>query len=253
MSPVLELKAVGLAGRGQPRLDGISLTLQAGERVALIGASGAGKSSLLAVANGSLQPTRGVVRWFGEPAPRSRRRRRLQQRRIGTLWQDLRLVEALTVQQNLNCGCLGRWSPWRAVANLLGPVDTAAGREVLRRLDLDEGLLPLPVQRLSGGQRQRVAIGRLLRQQAELLLVDEPLAALDPPRARSVLALLMDLAGDGATLLLSLHRPDWLGGFDRVIGLEGGRCVLDADPASLAPAALERFYEAGVGEPAETA
>ena len=98
-SPVLELCDVTVPGRQQPRLDGIHLRLEAGERVALLGASGAGKSTLLAVANGLLHPAQGEVVWSGERRARSSRARRRQQARIGTLWQDLRLIEELSVQQ----------------------------------------------------------------------------------------------------------------------------------------------------------
>ena len=83
---MLELRDVTVPGRERPRLCGLSLSLKPGERVALVGASGAGQSTLLGVANGLIQPTSGSVQWFGEP----RLRRRLRSR-IGTLWQDLRL------------------------------------------------------------------------------------------------------------------------------------------------------------------
>lgn len=242
MSAVLELREVALKGRGRPRLSRISLRLEAGERVALIGISGSGKSSLIRVANGTLKPSAGQVRWFGDTPACSGRRRRRQQRRIGTLWQDLRLIEELTVQQNLNSGCLGYWSFWQALFNLLGPMDSEANRQAMDEVDLEENLLPVPVQNLSGGQRQRVAMARLLRQRADLLLLDEPLAHLDPRLARQMLGLFMDQTTNGAGLLLSLHRPDWLAGFDRVVGLEAGCCVLDAPADSLSTNDLEHFY-----------
>ena len=121
---VLELRQIHVPGRGQPRLDGVSLQLRPGERVALLGPSGAGKSTLLAVANGLLQPTQGEVHWSGERRARSARARRRQQARIGTLWQDLRLIEELSVQQNLNCGRLASWGWPRALLNLLLPLGT---------------------------------------------------------------------------------------------------------------------------------
>eukprot|EP01036_Dinobryon_divergens_P002009 gene2009-biopygen1780 len=94
---LLELQGITLAGRGQLRLETIKLRIQSGERVALIGASGAGKSSLLAVANGLIKPDAGTLLWQGVPPAKSRRQRSRQQARIGTLWQDLRLIEELTV------------------------------------------------------------------------------------------------------------------------------------------------------------
>ena len=242
MTAVLQLDGVTVAGRQQPRLDGVSLRLEPGERVALIGASGAGKSTLLAIANGLIAPQRGQVRWLGELQARSRRQRRLQQARIGTLWQDLRLIEELSVQQNLNAACLARWGWPRALLNLLIPLDSQVCAQLLRRLDLDETLLNQPVSCLSGGQRQRVAIARLLRQQPLLVLADEPLASLDPRLAEELLSLLLALTEAPRALLLSLHRPDLLAGFDRVIGLRGGRIAFDGPPTALNVSQLDALY-----------
>jgi phosphonate transport system ATP-binding protein len=249
-TPVLELEKISLPGRSQPRLDGVSLRLMPGERVALLGPSGAGKSSLLAVANGLLPPRLGTVRWQGEPMARSARQRRRQQARIGTLWQDLRLIEELTVQQNLNAARLAVWGWPRALLNLLLPLESEACRAVLRRLDLDPGLLDQPVCALSGGQRQRVALARLLRQEPVLLLADEPLASLDPRLARELLVLLLEQGEAPRALLLSLHRPDLVDGFDRVVGLRQGRVQFDLPVEDLEPEQLEALYQgatAGAG------
>jgi phosphonate transport system ATP-binding protein len=239
---VLELQAVDLPGRDRPRLDGVSLRLQAGERVALLGPSGAGKSSLLAVANGLLRPAAGQVLWQGRPPAATAGPRRRQQACIGTLWQDLRLIESLSVQQTLNAGRLAAWGWRRALLNLLVPIETAACAAALARVDLDPELLPVPVAALSGGQRQRVAVARLLRQEPTLLLADEPLASLDPRLAAELLDLLLAQALAPRALLLSLHRPDLLAGFDRVIGLRAGRICFDQPLAELTPAALETLY-----------
>ena len=240
--PLLELRAVTVAGRERPRLSGVDLVLHPGERVALLGPSGAGKSTLLAVANGLLAPQQGEVLWQGQPRSRSTGARRRQQRRIGTLWQDLRLVEALTVQQNLNAGRLAIWGWPRALLNLLLPLEREACVQLMRRLDLDPALLSQPVGALSGGQRQRVALGRLLRQDPELLLADEPLASLDPRLAGELLALLLGIAEAPRALLLSLHRPDLLEGFDRAVGLREGRLVLDRPASELDGACLAALY-----------
>ena len=134
-------------------------------------------------------------------------------------------------------------------ALVLLPLDTNACREVLRQLDLDPELLEQPVSLLSGGQRQRVAIARLLRQDPTLLLADEPLASLDPRLAQELLALLLRHSQAPRALLLSLHRPDLLQGFDRVVGLRQGRLVLDQPVALLQPQQLQQLY-AGSGGPA---
>ncbi len=242
MEPLLTLEAITVPGRDGPRLERVSLQLEQGERVALLGASGAGKSTLLSVANGLLSPQAGRLLWMGHPPSTSRRLRRRQQAGIGTLWQDLRLIEELTVQQNLNSARLAHW-PWhRAWLNLLVPLETQANREALAQVDLEPDLLAAPVAALSGGQRQRVAIARLLRQDALLWLLDEPLASLDPRRARDVLALILDLGRAPRALLFSLHRPDLLEGFDRVIGLRQGRLCFDLPVQSLQQAHLRELY-----------
>ncbi|MCP9848716.1 ATP-binding cassette domain-containing protein [Cyanobium sp. Morenito 9A2] len=245
LSPVLELTGIQVPGRQQPRLCDVSLRLEAGERVALLGASGAGKSTLLAVANGLLVPEFGRVLWEGQPRSRSRRLSRRQQARIGTLWQDLRLIEELSVQQNLNAARLAVWGWPRALLNLLVPVETAACAAALERVELEPALLGQPVTALSGGQRQRVALARLLRQEPLLLLADEPLASLDPRLATELLELLLRQAEAPRALLLSLHRPDLLAGFDRVIGLRQGRLLFDGPVADLQADTLAQLYAEG--------
>jgi len=239
---LLELQGITLAGQGRQRLEAIKLRIQSGERVALIGASGAGKSSLLAVANGLVKPNAGTVLWQGEPPAKNRRHRRRQQARNGTLWQDLRLIEELTVQQNLNGARLAQWGWPRALLNLLMPIETGPCAAALAKVDLDQALLDRPVGSLSGGQRQRVAIARLLRQEPLLVLADEPLASLDPRLAEELLTLLLEYTIAPRALVMSLHRPDLLAGFDRVVGLKAGRVLFDQPVDQLAKDQLTALY-----------
>ncbi|MHA3960879.1 phosphonate ABC transporter ATP-binding protein [Synechococcus sp. LTW-G] len=241
-APVLELREVSVKGRQQPRLDQVQLSLHAGERLALLGPSGAGKSTLLAVANGLLQADQGQVLWGGETLSRRPRIKRRQQQQIGTLWQDLRLIEELSVQQNLNCGRLAQWGWPKALLNLLLPIETEACAAALRQLDLDPALLAQSVGQLSGGQRQRVAIARLLRQDPLLWLADEPLSSLDPRLAGELLQLLLEQTAAPRALVMSLHRPDLLAGFSRVVGLREGRILFDCAPEQIEPQALQRLY-----------
>ena len=156
---VLELLQAGLAGRLQPT----SLQLHAGERVVLLGRSGAGKSTLIGLCNGALQPDQGQLLWKGRPLDQRARRQRCQ---LGTLWQDLRLVEELTALQNIQAGALGRHGWLWAIRNLLGWLDPGSCNISVQRVGLDQELLHKSVQQLSGGERQRVALARCLAQAA---------------------------------------------------------------------------------------
>ena len=231
MTALLELHHASLG----ERLQRITLTLRADQHVVLLGASGAGKTTLLKLCNGALSPDAGFVHWCGRPHQHLSRQ---QRRRIGTLWQDLRLVEELSVIQNINSGALGRHGLFWALRNLLAPLDQDTCLGVMRQVNLDANLLQQPVRELSGGQRQRVALGRLLHQQPELVLADEPLSALDPTLAEEVLNNLLLLPG----CLISLHRPDLIHRFDRVLGLRDGALVIDAAPDTILQDQLEWLY-----------
>ena len=231
MTAVLELHQACLGQRLQP----ISLTLRADQHVVLLGASGAGKTTLLKLCNGALNPDAGSVHWCGQPHQELSRR---QRRRIGTLWQDLRLVEELSVIQNINSGALGRHGLLWALRNLLGSLEQNTCLALMHQVNLDPELLEQPIRELSGGQRQRVALARLLHQQAELVLADEPLSALDPTLAADVLNTLLLSPG----CLICLHRPDLIHRFVRVLGLRYGTLVIDATPDTIHRDQLEWLY-----------
>ena len=250
MTLLLELEKVQLAGPHGDRLRALSLQLQVGDRVALLGRSGAGKSSLLAVINGSLSPESGQVRFKGVPLPSLTRRQRAE---IGTLWQDLRLIDELSIGQNVNAGALARHRLGWALANLLFRIGTESSRRCLRQAGLEEALvvdaaLDRPVRQLSGGQRQRVALARLFRQRPALMLADEPLASLDPAIAAEVLDRLLacelngELCSGAEAVVVSLHRPELIDRFDRVFGLRDGALVIDAPAASVSADDLKALY-----------
>ena len=216
-----------------------------GERVAVVGASGAGKSTLLGVVNGAVPPSSGAVELLGrDPATlRGRELRRLRAR-VGTVHQSLELAGPLRVVHDVNAGRLGSWSAARAAWSLVRPQGVPEVSAALARLGLADRVFDR-TDTLSGGQRQRVAVARVLVQQPDLVLADEPASALDPVLADRVLTLLAGVAGRGGALVAALHDPALaLRHCDRVVGLAGGRPVLDAPAASLSVRDLAAFYGA---------
>ena len=216
-----------------------------GERVAVVGASGAGKSTLLGVVNGAVPPSSGAVELLGrDPATlRGRELRRLRAR-VGTVHQSLELAGPLRVVHDVNAGRLGSWSAARAAWSLVRPQGVPEVSAALARLGLADRVFDR-TDTLSGGQRQRVAVARVLVQQPDLVLADEPASALDPVLADRVLTLLAGVAGRGGALVAALHDPALaLRHCDRVVGLAGGRPVLDVPAASLSVRDLAAFYGA---------
>ncbi len=240
-APVAELAGVGVRFGARRALADVDLRVHAGERVALVGPSGAGKSTLLAVLNGSLAPTEGGVRVLGHDLARARARtRRSVQRRVGTVHQALHLVGPLRAGHNVDGGRLGAWPLWRAALALARPDGSGAASSALARVGL-AGRERERTERLSGGEQQRVAVARLLVQRPVLALADEPVAHLDPERARAVLDELLGLPG--ATVVVALHDVDVaLGRFGRVVGLREGRVAFDAPAADVDAGALGRLY-----------
>ena len=225
-------------------LDDVTLTVRAGERVAVVGASGAGKTTLVRVVNGEQAPTAGAVRVLGvDPAAlRGAALRRLRSR-VGTVHQHLELAGSLRVVHNVNAGRLGTWSTARAAWSLLHPQEVDAAVAALDRVGLADRVFER-TDRLSGGQQQRVALARLLVQRPEVVLADEPASALDPALADTALDLLGRLAAEtGGALLACLHDPALaLRHCDRVVGLRDGRVVLDEAAGTLDLRTLEGFF-----------
>ncbi|MFT4840318.1 MAG: phosphonate transport system ATP-binding protein [Planctomycetota bacterium] len=245
----IEFDGVGHEIGTKRLLDGVTLTIPRGQHVALIGPSGAGKTTLLRMISGIVWPTSGVVRVLEQrvDALHGRRLREFQ-RRIGFLHQQHNLVPQLRVAHNVLMGRLGAWSLWKSIWSLLRPVELDKARAALARLELADRLWALPNE-LSGGEQQRVAIARLMLQQPDIVLADEPVSALDVRLGRQVLEQLFELAGNGRTLVVSLHSLNWLElGFDRVIAMKNGAVVHDGEPGSLTRPLLERIYGAELAE-----
>jgi phosphonate transport system ATP-binding protein len=241
----LQLEGAGLVhANGYRALRAISLTLAPGERAAVVGPSGAGKTTLVRVLGTSLRPSEGRVIVAGEDPWRlaARELRRLRAR-IGVVHQSAPIPPRLRVVTAVLAGRLGQWPAWRALASLVVPSDAAGARAVLDELDLGARVFDR-CDRLSGGQLQRVGIARVLYQRPDVILADEPVSALDPTLAdMSVGALVAASEARGTTLLASLHAVDLaLKWFPRLIGMKSGRIVFDRPTAAVTSAMLHELY-----------
>ena len=240
------LDDVGLThSNGFTALSHISLSAIQGESIALIGPSGAGKTSLLSTIGTAYLPTAGRMQVLGRAASAQSAARELKalRSRIGTVHQAAPIPLRQRVVTAVLAGKLGQWPLWKALASLAYPQDITGAREALARVQLEDKLFARCDQ-LSGGQLQRVGIARVLYQQAELILADEPVAALDPALALSTVQLLVhEAAARGATLVASLHAVDLaLACFARIVGIRDGAIAFDLPAAEVTQEHLRALY-----------
>lgn len=240
--PVLSIRAASKTFGSRRALDAVSLDVNRGEMIALIGPSGSGKSTLLRSIDG-LQTIdapgdnggEGVITAFGGPVQAKGKvstEVRQARIRIGFVAQQFNLVGRLSLFSNVALGSLGRIPLMRGLLGWWPKETREAAMAALARV----GVADYAGQRantLSGGQQQRGAIARALVQKAKIILADEPVASLDPVSARKVMEILRDLnQTDGLTVVVTLHQVDYaLRYCDRVVALKAGKKVYDG-PAS---------------------
>lgn len=227
-------------------LDDISITVSAGERLAVIGPSGAGKTTLFRLIAGLVKPHEGRILTLNRDTKRlSGTRLRNLRREVGFLHQQDNLIPQLRVVHNVLMGRLGYWWLPQSLLSLLWPQQIDLARAALDQVELADRLWSLPDE-LSGGQQQRVAVARLIVQQPRLILADEPVSALDLRLGQEIIALLCELAQhDRTTLLINLHTLDLLqGNFNRVVALRAGRVFWQGAPAEISQHLLRELYGA---------
>lgn len=233
-------------GSHKVALKGVSFAIEPGEGVVLLGSNGSGKSTLLRCVIGLEKLTAGEIR-VGEVAIATAKPHTLRhvRRRIGMVFQQFNLVNTLTAFQNVLQGSLGRSQGPHYWFSATAPlIERQRAMDCLQRV----GLADLAMQRvdtLSGGQRQRVAIARMLMQDPELLLVDEPIASLDPKAGREVMDLLWGIVRERRlSVICTLHHLDLAMNYaDRIIGLRHGQVQIDAPTSHVHPQDLTWLYD----------
>ncbi|MBI4489612.1 MAG: phosphonate ABC transporter ATP-binding protein [Deltaproteobacteria bacterium] len=237
-------------------LRGVSLKVEQGEFLGIIGLSGAGKSTLLRCINRLIEPSSGEIL-----IPRSvfspeidgsrmdvlklnRRELRLLRRKVGMIFQQFNIVKRLSVMENVLSGGLGYQSSLRSCLKLFSRQERRSALMNLKRV----GLLDHAYKRadeLSGGEQQRVAIARTLMQNPAIILADEPVSNLDPKLSRVVLDILKRVCReDGITALVSLHTLDLTREYaDRIVGLKQGHIFFDGPTRDLTEAIIEKVYQ----------
>lgn len=227
-------------------LDQISFEAKPGESIIILGANGSGKSTLLRCLIGLEKPTSGQVflgDWEITALPHARLR--TVRRHVGMVFQHFNLVKNLSAFHNVLQGALGRshgpryWFPATAPA-----VERQRAMDCLAQVHLAD-LATQRVDTLSGGQQQRVAIARMLMQGPDVVLVDEPIASLDPKAGREVMDLLHTIVRErGLTMICNLHQLDMAMTYaDRIIGLLAGQVVLDQPVTNVNAKALDWLYQ----------
>jgi polar amino acid transport system ATP-binding protein len=232
--PILALSGVSKRFGSHVVLDDVSLNVEEGDVVAIIGRSGSGKSTLLRCINGLESPERGDILFDGRPVNRSRAELQRLRREIGMVFQSYNLFPHLSVERNITL------APTVTKGMPLAQAKARA-RHVLRQVGLEDKIAAAPLQ-LSGGQQQRVAIARSLAMQPRLMLFDEITSALDPELVGEVVRVLEALAADGMTMILVTHEMGFARrAADTIVFVHQGRIWEKGPPAQMfaAPATPE--------------
>jgi len=229
MKSLIELKNISLRYNDKEILKNINLKINEGEKIALIGRSGSGKTSLISILNGTKRQTYGDMKIYGKDFNNLDNS---QKRKIGTIWQDLRLIDDLSAEQNVNCGLLGNQNLIFTLKNLLNLSKFLKAHKIMELCQMNSSIYDRNLKSLSGGQKQRIAISRSIIQEPEILFADEPFNNLDPKLSDHLKNLFISRLNNykikfPKTIFFSLHNINLIDGFTRVIGLKDGEISLN--------------------------
>ena len=246
----IEVHALTKRFPGCLALDRVTLRVEPGEMVALIGASGSGKSTLMRHLSGFIAAESGAVTVFGRDIQRNGKIAadiRDIRAGIGFVFQQFNLVNRLPVMTNVLIGLLRRTSLWRSLLMRFTMAQRQQALEALAAVGIEQTAWQR-ASTLSGGQQQRAALARCIVQGARLVLADEPIASLDPESSRKVMELLAEMNRNrGCTVLVSLHQVEFAIRYcQRTVALHRGVVVYDGPSSALTPALLSELYGAEV-------
>ncbi len=234
---------------GTRALNDVSFEVPDGQFLVIIGLSGSGKSTLLRCINRLIEPTEGRVIWNGvDVTAAPQEEMRFIRRRMGMIFQSFNLVKRSKVITNVLAGRLGYTNPALSLLNRFSKEDEELAQRSLARVGIADQAYKRASE-LSGGQQQRVGIARALVQDPELMLVDEPVSALDPATSHSIMRYLQEVNDkDKVTIVCSLHFLSLSRAYaDRIVALKDGEMVFDGPPKEIDEVRFREIY----GEDAE--
>jgi ABC-type sugar transport system ATPase subunit len=245
MAPLLSLRGVGRDHGAVTAVGAVDLDVHAGEVLAICGDNGAGKSSLIRIISGATPPSRGSLHLRGQEV-RFRSPQDALRQGVATIYQDLALAPRLSIAANVFMGAeLTRGPAFLRVLDK--PRMARDARGYLARLSVDIADMRRPVEGLSGGQRQAVAIARALRWNADIIIMDEPTAALGVKETAQVLDLIRHLKSEGRTVLLISHNmADVAALATRIAIMKSGTKVIDRSSEGLTAQDIGRMIMTGV-------
>jgi len=244
MKSLIELNNISLKHKNKKILKNINIKISEGEKIALLGRSGAGKTTLISILNGTRQQTNGDIKIYGK---NFKNLDNFQKRKIGTIWQDLRLIDDLSAEQNVNIGLLSNQNLIFTFKNLLNISSFIKAHKCMELCQINSSIYSKNLKNISGGQKQRVAISRSIIQEPEILFADEPFNNLDPKLSNYLKNLFISRLNNYKikfpnTILFSLHKLDLIDGFTRIIGLKNGEIYFDILRDELRESDLENIY-----------
>jgi phosphonate transport system ATP-binding protein len=241
---MLELRNVNRDFGSKRAVDDVSLDIEKGSFVGVIGRSGAGKSTLLRMINRLQDVSSGSIRWNGQDVTTLKGQALRDWRAsCAMVFQQFNIVGRLDVMTNVLMGRLNHTSQMRSLLKLWSAEDKAIAVSALEMFDMTQ-LAAQRAESLSGGQQQRVAIARALVQEPEIILADEPIASLDPRNTKIVMDSLLRLNKHfGITVICNLHDLDIAKDYcSRLVGMAQGRVVFDGVPDALDELAARELY-----------